>query len=492
MNEDKHIPKRIIVIGGGITGLAATNKLLELSTSLPDNVKLEILLLEASNKLGGVIQTINEQDCLVECGPDSFITQKPWAIELCQRLEIADNIIQTNQNHRCTFVAFNGKLHPLPDGFMMMAPTKWRPFINSSLFTPLGKLRMAMDLILPKGSKEVDESLADFVIRRFGREALERVAQPMIGGIYTADPRRLSLRATMPRFMDLEEKYGSVIKGMMHEKAIHTGNGTESGVRYSMFVTLDKGMQLLVDSLIKKIPANSIRCNTSVLRIESITQESNCKPSWNIISKAGETFPADAVLITTPSYAIADLMAKIDPLLSAELKRIEYASSVVINLIYNKTDIPVPINGFGFVVPASEPHSIIACSFSSVKFPQRAPKGKVLLRVFMGGALKPGINNLTDNELLQLARKDLAALLKISDKPLFSLITRWTHSMPQYHIGHLNLLKQIDAKLANLPGLALAGNAYHGVGIPDCIYSGEQAAEAALANFMLQHYALPA
>lgn len=478
---------QVVVVGGGIAGLAAANRLVEMSRGLAPEAQPEVLLLEASDRAGGAIRTVRHDDCILECGPDSFITQKPWAVDLCRRLGLEDCLIRTNESCRRTFVAHRGKLHPLPEGFLMLAPTRWWPFITSPLFSPLGKLRMALDIVLPAKQGGDDESLADFVVRRLGREALDRIAQPMIGGIYTADPGKLSLRATMPRFLELEKNYGGVIRGMLAEQrrrvdgtaiesnsgAGHTGAPSDSGARYSLFVTLEKGMQQLVDRLIEVLPPDCLRLRCPVSQVVRGTNGRR----WIVQLSGGETVDADAVIFAAPSLVTSRMVSQIDPHLSADLSSIGLASSAVVNLIFKRADIPDPPDGFGFVVPAVERLSLIACTFSSIKFRNRSPEDKVVVRAFLGGALNEDILALSDDHLLRAVQADLRTLLSVSAQPEYSAITRWPKSMPQYHVGHLDLVARIESRLQCLPGIALAGNAYRGVGIPDCIHSGETAAE---------------
>ena len=479
--------QRVIVVGGGVSGLAAAHRLLELSSewALP----VEVLLLEASNRLGGAISTRSYGDFIVEGGADSFITQKPWALELCKRLDIGNRIIKTNDQSRRTFVALNGRLHALPDGFIMLAPTKWRPFFASTLFSWFGKLRMAMDLVLPSRKKVEDESLSSFVKRRFGREALERAAQPMIGGIYTADPDELSMLATFPKFIEMEQSAGSVIRGLIEQETSGQDESpetaresdargrkpAESGARYSMFVSLDEGMQVLVDSLAGRLPRDSLRLDAAVSSVVP-----NASGGWKVVIGSGESFDASGLILATPVNGTARLVADFDAALAADLASIPLASSAVLNLVYARTDIPHSLEGFGFVVPAIEKRSIIACSFATVKFSRRAPQGKVILRAFLGGALQPDIYSLSDAEMERLARADLEHYLGIRAAPLSVSLTRHPQSMPQLHVGHLDLVSRIESRVRTYNALALAGNAYHGVGIPDCIHSGELAAESVL------------
>lgn len=459
--------KKIVIIGGGITGLSAAHRIIEIQKE--NNLDLEILLIEKSDKLGGAISTIEKDGFLIEEGPDMFFTKRPWALNLSKRLDLDQDLIETNEKKRGTFVLWQKRLVPVPEGFLMLAPSKILPFLKTSLFSWQGKLRMLMDLFISK--KEVDdESLASFVRRRFGNEALERIAQPMIGGVYTADPEKLSLRATMPQFLELEEKYGSVIKGMSYNEKENEG---DIGARYSHFLSFKNGMGTLINTIESKLPENSVSLGETVKRITPSDQ------GWKVLTQK-RTIDASAIIITTPSYHAASLIQNFDPSLGSDLSSIEYASSAVIILAYKREDISHDLNGFGFVVPDIENSNLIACSFSSIKFEGRAPRGYVLLRAFVGGALNPGICDLEDTILIQEAEKEVSQILGISSAPEFTILKRYPEAMPQYHVGHLQIVEKIKEKLNRHQCLEIAGNAYSGVGIPDCVHSGEQAAEGIL------------
>jgi oxygen-dependent protoporphyrinogen oxidase len=338
---------------------------------------------------------------------------------------------------------------------------------------------MALELLIPRrAANGNDESLADFVRRRFGRQALERMAQPMVGGIYTADPEKLSLQATMPRFLEMEREHRSLIRALRKQPNRSHPNHETSGARYSLFLSFDRGMQVLTDELSKRIStANiSLRLNTTVDRIDLGSGE-NSSAIWKLTVGAGEIVTADAVCMALPSFVSSRLLRDVDANLAAELGEISYASSATINLAFRRKDISHSLDGFGFVVPFVEGRSLIACSFSSVKFAGRAPENHVLLRAFVGGALQPEMLERSDEELVLSIRNDLRHLIGVRAEPLFAEVARWDRSMPQYHVGHLERIRRIDERVASLPGLALAGNAFTGLGIPDCIRSGEAAAE---------------
>lgn len=448
--------KRVVIVGGGISGLAAAHRLIELGFS-----GTQITLIEASDRLGGILDTQRRDGFLIERGPDSFISEKPEAVALAKRLGLESRLIQTNERYRRSFIVRNGRLRPVPEGFQLLAPSRVWPFITTDIFSIAGKLRMAADLFLPRANGKDDESLADFVRRRLGREALDRMAQPMVGGIYTADPETLSLRATLPRFLDMERDHRSLILAMMRQGQ---KSGT-SGARYSLFLSFDRGMQVLVNALAGVIP--NVRLET---RIEQLSFNSH---TWRIKADSGESFEADAVCLAVPAYTAAHLLENINPQLAMQLSAIKYASTATINFAYPRAAIKHPLNGFGFVVPLIEKRSLIACTFSSVKFAGRAPNNHVLLRAFAGGALQPEM--FADPE--PRIEKDLSELLGIEGKPVFTEIAKWERSMPQYEVGHLDRVQTIESEVSRMKGLALAGNAYRGAGIPDCIRSGENAAQ---------------
>src|SRR6185369_4664039 len=330
------------------------------------------------------------------------------------------------------------------------------------------KMRMAADLLLPRKSTNgsTDESLASFVRRRLGEEALTRMAQPMVGGIYTADPETLSLRATLPRFLDMEQKHRSLILAMARQgRAQKTGT---SGARYSLFLSFNRGMQVLVDPL--------TRINAD-LRVKTRAQRLTFDRGWTITTDKDEQIKADGVCLAVPAYVAAALLEDTHEQVAQKLRQIKYASTATINFGYRREAIAHPLNGFGFVVPFVEKRSVIACTFSSVKFSGRAPEGHVLLRAFAGGALQPEIFALDETEMSRRVEADLRQLLGIREDPRFIEVTKWERSMPQYEVGHLDRVSEIEKLVTELPGLSLAGNAYRGAGIPDCVRSGEAAAE---------------
>ena len=464
--------RRIVVIGGGIAGLAAAHRLLELSNH--QALDIEVLLLEASNRLGGSIATERIDDFVIEAGPDSFISEKPWALRLCERLGLGPRLVSTQAAHQKIYIVHNGKLVQLPEGFFLLAPTQLAPFVRTPLFSWRGKLRMIAELLIPRGEANMDESLGAFVRRRFGSEALERIAQPLLGGIYAADPDKLSLISTMPRFKEMEKSQRSVIWAMWSEqrrRARKREGG--SGARWSLFVTLAGGMQELVDAIAQRLPQGSARLNTGVTTIFP----SDGKQTWRIATGTSEILEADGIILATPAFHTAQMLASAAPEAAKELSSIAYASSATISLAYRNRDFPRMPDSFGFVVPAIESRKIMACTFSSLKYPGRAPEGHVLLRAFVGGSLQPDLLDDNDPTLERTVRAEIASLLGVHAEPLLVRIQRHPNSMPQYHVGHQARIQRIESALDSHANLALAGSAYHGVGIADCVRTGEEAAE---------------
>jgi oxygen-dependent protoporphyrinogen oxidase len=455
---------RVAVVGGGITGLAAALRVIERGATVE--------LLEAGARLGGTIHTIRRDGFVLETGPDSFITDKPWALDLCERMGLAADLVPTRETDRRTYVARGDRLHPLPDGFLLLAPTSLGPLVRSPLFSWAGKLRMALDLVLPRRRDGGDESLAAFVRRRLGREALERVADPLASGIYTGDPERLSLAATMPRFAEMEARHRSLILALRRRAAEARG---VAGARYGLFVSHRDGMGALVDALAARIPERAIHLRTTVEGLERTST------GWRL--RTGDTsVTADAVVLACPAPVAARLLRPLDGTVASGLETISHASSAILTFGIRSDDVSHGLPGFGFVVPAVDGRDVLACTFSSRKWPGRAPAGHDLVRLFVGGVRRAELLERDDAELVALARRELARFLDYRAEPLFVRVDRWMASMPQYTLGHEARVRGVEQRLARLRTVALAGNAYHGVGIPDCVRSGEAAADAVLAG----------
>ena len=470
--------RRVIVIGGGIAGLAAAHRLTELARA--NSLDIDIKLLESAVRLGGSIATEHVGEFLVEAGPDSFITEKPWALRLCERIGLSARLVSTQAANQKIFIVQRGKLVQLPEGFFLLAPTRLWPFLQTPLFSWPGKLRMASEIFLPRGASNEDESLGSFVRRRFGREALERVAQPLVGGIYASDPDKLSLGATMPRFKEMEQKQRSVIYAMWSAQRERTKNREAgSGARWSLFVTLTGGMQELVDNLAQRLAQGTVRLNSPATELNR-----DADNTWRVTVGGKDIIDADAVILAAPAFRAGQLLESIAADAAADLKSIPYASTATVSLGYRREDFPQVPHNFGFVVPAIEKRKIMACTFSSLKYPGRAPDNCVLMRAFVGGSLQPELFSDNDRTMEQNVRDEIASLLGVRAKPQFARVWRHPNSMPQYHVGHDARVKRIEAALQQFPTLALAGNAYHGVGISDCVRTGEEAVEKVLARLL--------
>jgi len=480
-------PPRIAVIGGGITGLAAAHRITEL---LPH---AELALFEVASRLGGVLDTVHVERFLVERSADNFLTKLPAAVELCRRLGIADQLQRTDETRRRALVVRGGRLLPIPSGFFLMSPRKLWPLLTSPVLSLRGKLRLLAEPLVRRrkpsptgrGQAEGDESVAAFARRRLGREAFERLVQPLVAGIYTADPEKLSMAATMPEFLSYEHQHGSLLRATLTTAPLNSPSADHaSGPRYALFAAPEQGMASLVSALAARLPRDTINLNARIMQLHrQVDGRWRLDFGSNPQSAIRNPQSFDAVILAVPAPAAASLLVSLDAELAAELAAIPYAGCAVVSFGFTRDQIAHPLDAFGFVVPEIERRRIIAASFASLKFPGRAPADHVLIRVFVGGALYPERVDLPDADLRQLALDELTDLLRISGEPLVADIARWPNSMPQYHVGHLDRVARIESLTARHPGLALAGNAYHGVGIPQCIASGETAAEQVAASW---------
>ncbi len=462
-----------VIAGGGISGLTAAYRLRRLARSA--GLDLRITLVEADTRLGGKILTERVDDLVIEAGPDSFLSQKLPAIQLCQELGIADRLVGTKEGGGGTYILREGRLEPLPEGITMLVPTKLRPLIGSRLLSTRAKLRMGLDVLIPPLASGDDESVAAFVTRRLGREAFERMAQPLLSGIYAGDAGQLSLAATFPRLRQIEREHGSLVRGMLAQRRQRrTTSG--SAQRYTPFVSLRGGIGDLVDALTAQFEDVDIRLGTAVSGIEQ--REGG---GYQVLLSNGETLEADVLLLATPADVSGDLLAPVRPDLAALLRAIPYVSSATITLAYRQSDVGKLGAGRGFVIPRVENRELTAVTWASSKFPYRVPEGLMLLRAFVGRAGRESAVDLPDDLILRLVREELREILGLTAQPVLSRIYRWHQALPQYVLGHLDRLAEIDHQLADLPGLLLLGAAYRGVGIPDCIQSGNQAAERVLA-----------
>lgn len=466
MSKTENSTRRFAVIGGGISGLVAARRLVQ---KFP---QAKVKLYESASRVGGVLYTVQYGDFLVEHSADMMATNPPHAINLVKELGLEQDLMPTNAAERKAFVAFQGKLHRVPEGFSLMAPTKLWPIFTNRLLTWRGKWRLMREAKVARRTDTSDESLEDFAIRRFGQEAYERLIQPLVSGIYTADPKKLSMQATsLSRFVAMEQQYGSLAAAMMSPKARKTekSDNEASGARYGMFVGLKNGAQSLIDALERSLPSDTIQRANEVTKL----QRDDSKSVWVVSTQTGvEEF--DDVIVTVPAKQAASIVRTVDQDLHDSLARIEHASVAVVVLGFRPEAISKLPEGFGLVVPIVEKSDVIAISFSSNKFPGRVPAGGLLTRTFFGGALRPEMMNKSDAELIRLARKELQKWNGLTAEPSLSQVVRWNQIMPQYHVGHLELVKKIKDRVAAIPNFYLIGKGLEGVGIPDVVHAANE------------------
>jgi oxygen-dependent protoporphyrinogen oxidase len=465
---------RIAIVGGGISGIAAAFEAEQRRTAGAD---VDYLLYEASSRLGGVLRTEFIDGCVVEAGPDSFVTEKPWAADLCRLVGLGDQLIASNDGDRKTYILTRGRLVEMPDGLMFMVPTKILPTALSPLFSWNTKLRMAQELFHPPSAVNHDEPVADFVERHYGREMVDRLADPLLSGIYGGDAAQLSVRAVLQRFAEMERTHGSLGRAMLAAK-----KRVSSGPRKpapSLFTSLKNGMQSISEAIVSRLNPVSFVTNATVKALQPSSA------GWNVFTGAGsERF--DAVIVALPAPASASVLRDASSDLSAELGAIQYSSSITVGLGYNgKVRQSLP-PGFGFLVPRSEGMRLLAATFVHNKFPQRASEDRALLRCFFAGNNAEQVWNLSDNQIVDVVRQELQEILGpqiigLRREPLFARVYRWKSAMAQYGVGHLERLERIENLRKQLPGLALAGNGYRGIGVPDCVRSGCDAVKQLLA-----------
>lgn len=461
-----------IIIGAGISGLSCAY---ELSRLCPE---MKIRILERDTRAGGVIQTIKKDGLILECGPESFSTLKPEVLSLAGSLNIRQRVISTAENNRRSFVSLKGELHALPEGFMMIAPSNLWSFAKSKIFSMTGKLRMAMDMAIPANCTGDDESLSSFVRRRLGDEALTKLAEPMIGGIYGGDPDLLSASCTIPQLVQLERKYGSIIRGLMEGKKRESAAMKSAGPRYGVLASFDEGISVLSENILKALPESCLQLSKNVMHIT----KGRYGGRWNVVCSDNSSYEADFVVIATPAEHAGVILSEINPLASDKLNKIRRSPALIVNIVYKADQIKRNLNGFGFVVPRTEGTLISACSFSSIKFQGRSGTDRVLMRIFTGGTLKGSVMEHSDSELLSICHQELKKLLQIEGQPQMHVISRYEAAIPQYMVGHAALVEEIEKDLRLSPGIHLAGNSYCGVGLPDCVKSG-----MSVANSIIPH-----
>jgi len=505
-------PFRIVVVGGGMAGLGAARVL---EAARAQDASVDWHLYEQDPRFGGKVQTVRRDGFVVEGGPDSAIIEKPWPITTAREVGIGDRFLDCNEDIRKSFVFTRGSLHELPEGIILMVPTRMVPFAMSRLMTWPGKMRMGLDLILPRGGaatagaagvsgQALDESLGDFVRRRLGKEALQRIAEPIVAGIHAGDPEQMSVRATFPMFLDMELEYRSLILAMLKRRKARqkaaaartagaapgaSGSSSAGGSRppgpKSYFYSFKTGLQDLSDAIVASLPADRLHAGAGVTTMTECGAGCGARAgsgAYALQLSDGTRVVADAVVLATPAWASGDLLRVVAPLAAADLSTIDYVSTATASIAFKADQVGHDLKGFGFVVPRAEDRPVMATTWSSSKFDGRAPEGRVLLRSFLGRAGREAAAQLDDDEMAAVVRSELRDIMGISAEPEFVEIFRWPRGMPQYRVGHVELVAHIEAAVARVPGIELAGGAYHGIGIGDCLREGSAAAERALEH----------
>ncbi|MGA7521363.1 MAG: protoporphyrinogen oxidase [Acidobacteriaceae bacterium] len=484
MAPNSNSPQRIAILGGGIAGLSAA---WTLEKARRAGAPIAYSLYEASGRLGGVIRSEIVDGCVVEGGPDSFLSEKPAAAALCRELGIADQLLPSNDRQRKTYILVRNRLIPLPDGLMFMVPTKLVPTLLTPLFSWSTKLHMAREFLFPPAPATEDESVAAMTRRHFGQETVDRLVSPLLSGVYGGNADQLSVRAVLPRMVTMEQKHRSLSRAMLAARKTAapprpTSGDRRSGPR-SLFTTLRDGMSQMTDRIAAELAAGSVHLSSPV---ETIARQNN---SWLVETAFGRE-RYDALILALPAWTAGGLLRPVHTALGEALQGVPYSSSITVTAGYNRDDLHSLPPGFGYLVPASEGRRMLACTFVHAKFANRTPADKGVLRCFLGGSGNEALLDQTDEQLTAIVEKELSEVLGLRAKPNFIRIARWRQSMAQYGVGHLERMQRVREAIATLPGLALAGNAYEGIGVPDCIRTGQQAAESVL-NSVRQKEAAP-
>ncbi len=485
--------KRVIVIGGGVAGLGAAYKVRRAASEGHD---VDVMLIEKDARVGGKIGSeIVEHDgerFVVDGGPDCFLTSKPAVHRIAKLLGMFDDELPTDDSRKKTLILSRGRLYEMPDGVFMFAPTKFVPFATTGLFSWPGKIRMGMDLFIPKkvvAEGELnDETLEHFITRRMGRECLDRLAEPLVGGVHASDPAVMSLAATFPNLLEMEQKYGSMMRGFLAQRKMVE----EMKKKYppkpgakprTFFTSFTGGMQSLTDTMADAIGRERIRTGAGVTKVERTDDG-----GWVVTLSDGSVEKGDAVIVATESWAAEPIARMIDEDIANALSAIPTSSSATVSIAFKESEIGIDMNAFGVLCPLVEDRKLMAATYSSTKWPGRAPEGKVLMRGFVGGPHNQAIMNASDEELVSTVLTEMREILGVSAtaEPLFSRVFRWTNGMPQYTLGHLDRVALIEERTAEIAGLAFAGGSYRGVGIPNCIESGERGVTKVLGDFGME------
>lgn len=482
--------KRVIIIGGGMAGLAAA---LKVGRAAQAGEAVEFVLLERDRKLGGKVagEIVSGEHgtFVIDGGPDSFLTAKPAIHRLARLVGIEGDKMPSDESRKKTLILKQGRLYPMPDGVMQFAPTKFVPFATTGLFSWPGKIRAGMDLFIPKKKlapgESNDETLEHFIVRRMGREILDRLAEPLVGGVHGSAPGDMSLAATFPNLLEMEQKYGCMIRGFLAQRRqgeeMRRTHPPDPKHPRTFFTAFTGGMHELTDAMADAAGRGSLRTGAEVAGLA----HDEAASTWTVTLSDGNSLDGDAVIIATESWAAEPLMRPLDPAIADALAGIPASSSATVSFAFDEERLGIDTNAFGVLCPAVEHGHLLALTFSSTKWPGRAPAGKVLLRAFVGGPQNQAVMRASDEELVAIALAETRSILGIADdvEPLFSRFFRWTLGMPQYGMGHLDRVGTIEARCAVTPGLALAGGSYRGVGLPNCAESGEAAVRKVLGEW---------
>jgi oxygen-dependent protoporphyrinogen oxidase len=454
--------KKVAIVGGGISGLSAAYE-------LDKSGNTSYTLIDRSTRLGGVIQTNHVEGCTLEAGPDSFISQKPAALQLIKELGLADEVIGSNDHLRVTYVRRGGKLIPLPEGMMMMIPTKVWPMAKTPLLSWSTKIKMGLEYFRSPNGHYPDRSVGEFIRDHFGQETVDYLAEPLLAGVFGGDPEKLSAASTLPRIVEMEKKYGSLTKAALSVKAPPAQPGA------TLFRTMKRGLSSLIDAL---QPRQQVLLGNPVEAIERVSADGTYRVRIGADWLEGVT----DVILTGPSYVAGSLIQSVDPTLSSLLTATGYASSATVTLAYKKSELNRELTGFGILVPGVERKRMRACTFVANKFSYRVAEGYEVIRCFLGGQSDEAVLEESDDQMIEIVKSELNELLGITAPPAFYRIQRWRKSMAQYTVGHAQRVAEIIAKAKEIPGLHLAGNGYQGIGIPDCIEMGRAAAKKIASN----------
>lgn len=467
-------PRTVVIVGGGISGLATAFSLHEKAAQA--GLPIRCTVLESDTSWGGKIVTHRVGEIVTEAGPDSFLSQKQAGLDLCMKLGLADQLINTNETAKKACVLYAGRLHDLPEGLLSFVPKQVGLFFRSGLLTWTGLARMGLEIAVPPGPSRGDESLAAFLRRRFGPQAFERVLEPLMAGIYAGDAEHMSLRATFPRLFELEQRHGSVVRGMMAAKKA-ASPASAGHPRRTMFVSLKNGLGDLVTALTQQLTKQGVELRLGC-RVDALRVRSHQLGRWmyDLVLGDGSALSAESVILATPAYVSAELLRPLTPIAGGLLEMIPYASTATIAMAFPRAATNA-VDGFGFIVPRIERRDLIAATWTSLKWRHRAPADQLLVRCYVGGVGREDILQLDDDVLTSKIREELAAICDIKVEPRYVEVNRWWKAMPQYTLGHLDRLAQLDAAVSRYPGLVLTGAGYRGVGIPDCIRDGALAAE---------------